>query len=254
MGASDWKQRFYDQYVSSGQSGIDPRYSAKPSPRPGLVTRFVTSHIPKDKSSRVIDLGCGYGAILHALSNAGYTNTAGVDASAEQVAMAQSLGLSKVAHGNLSDFLAQTSDASADVVLAIDILEHMMMPELIEVLDEIFRVLKPGGKCIAHVPNAEGIFGMRVRFGDMTHEQAFTKISRTVVLSGRIQQYHLPRGPTAGSRFHEPWAKDHLDCWHASAPGFAISRNRHLARVMLAKTSSCKLTGNSCADKKRWRH
>ena len=38
----------------------------------------------------------------------------------------------------------------------------------------MFRILKPGGRCIAHVPNAEGLFGMRIRYGDMTHENAFT--------------------------------------------------------------------------------
>ena len=48
---------------------------------------------------------------------------------------------------------------------------------MFEILDEVLRVLRPGGLCLAHVPNAEGIFGMRVRYGDMTHEQAFTSKS-----------------------------------------------------------------------------
>lgn len=31
-----------------------------------------------------------------------------------------------------------------------------------------------GGRLIVHVPNAQGIFGMRVRYGDLTHERAFS--------------------------------------------------------------------------------
>jgi hypothetical protein len=27
---------------------------------------------------------------------------------------------------------------------------------------------------VIHVPNAEGIFGMRIRYGDLTHENCFT--------------------------------------------------------------------------------
>jgi hypothetical protein len=38
----------------------------------------------------------------------------------------------------------------------------------------VFRVLSPDGVCVAHVPNAEGLYGLRVRYGDLTHEQAFT--------------------------------------------------------------------------------
>jgi hypothetical protein len=62
---------------------------------------------------------------------------------------------------------------SIDAVLAIDILEHLENGELFEVVDEIFRVLKKGGSCVAHVPNAEGLYGMRVRYADLTHERAF---------------------------------------------------------------------------------
>ncbi|MFB6216852.1 MAG: class I SAM-dependent methyltransferase, partial [Candidatus Aenigmatarchaeota archaeon] len=46
--------------------------------------------------------------------------------------------------------------------------------EIFRILEEVNRVLRGGGKCVIHVPNAQGIFGMRVRYGDLTHERAFT--------------------------------------------------------------------------------
>ena len=47
-------------------------------------------------------------------------------------------------------------------------------------------MLKPGGRWVIHVPNGESPFGNRVRFGDYTHEQAFTRTSlgQLLVASG----------------------------------------------------------------------
>ena len=60
------------------------------------------------------------------------------------------------------------------MVLLIDVIEHLTRQELFDTLEEVYRILKPGGRCIAHVPNAEGLYGMRIRYGDLTHESAFT--------------------------------------------------------------------------------
>lgn len=39
------------------------------------------------------------------------------------------------------------------------------------------RVLRVGGRWIIHTPNGESPFGGRVRYGDLTHENAFTRES-----------------------------------------------------------------------------
>lgn len=72
------------------------------------------------------------------------------------------------------NFLCQCGSESADVVSLFDVLEHLTRQEAFDLIAEVRRVLCPGGICIGHVPNAEGIFGARVRHGDLTHEQAFT--------------------------------------------------------------------------------
>jgi hypothetical protein len=48
---------------------------------------------------------------------------------------------------------------------------------MLATLDGAFGALRPGGRVVIHVPNAEGLHGMRVRYGDLTHEQAFTPAS-----------------------------------------------------------------------------
>ena len=58
----------------------------------------------------------------------------------------------------------------------------------IGLVDEVCRVLRPGGRWIIHTPNAESPFGMRVRYGDLTHELAFTRTSLAQLLSSGFSQ------------------------------------------------------------------
>ena len=62
-------------------------------------------------------------------------------------------------------------------MVSFDLIEHFNKSTLIDVTDNVRRVLKPRGKWLLHVPNAESPFFGRVRYGDFTHELAFTSQS-----------------------------------------------------------------------------
>ena len=175
-----WKTRLYEGYVSSGQAlrpGAQPEHVF--GVRGHHIRSVITRYLPKDRSARIVDLACGAGAYLYYLRVAGYTNVSGVDVSPEQIDLARSLGISGVRCRDLLAELGETGSESVDAILMIDILEHLEHDELFEVLDEVSRVLKRGGRCVAHVPNAEGLYGMRVRYSDLTHERAFAPKSAT---------------------------------------------------------------------------
>lgn len=175
---SNWKQRLYDGYVSSGQARITPESIERIlHGRRSYIYSVIQNYLPSDKRSNVIDLGCGHGAYLLCLQELGYTECEGVDTSAEQIDAAKQLGLKRVYVGDIQEFLTQHAEKSADAVLLIDVLEHIPGDELFPLLDAIYRILKPAGRLIIHVPNGHGIFAMGVRYGDMTHEFAFTSTS-----------------------------------------------------------------------------
>jgi SAM-dependent methyltransferase len=180
--APDWKSAFYAAYVSSGQA-VDTGEPAEAMfrPRMAYLNGLIASHIPPDRNIRILDLACGPGALLYALGRAGYADIAGVDVSEEQIAVARRMGIATATCNSLEGFLDEQDAGSVDVVTAIDILEHLTRAEIMGVLASIRRVLKPGGRCVAHVPNAEGLFGMQIRFGDITHELAFTQSSAAQV-------------------------------------------------------------------------
>ena len=174
-----WRSKLYASYVSSGQAGgstpTDPE--AHFAPRRAFLLHILKTHLPADRDARIVELGCGHGAALYFLQQLGYRNAEGMDISAEQVELAHRLGIATARLGDLESALAAQPDASVDVVLAFDVFEHLDRAELFATTAEVRRVLKPGGICLLHVPNAEGLFGNRVRFGDLTHELAFTPSS-----------------------------------------------------------------------------
>ncbi len=175
---SPWQKRLYDAYVSSGQAQVSAGTAeAAFGPRRAFLTEVIAKHFPQDRDAQILDIGCGHGTFLYFLAAAGYRNFRGVDTSPEQIAAAQRLGIPNVWCGSASEYVAGLAAGSQDVVILFDILEHLEGQELFDLLDEVYRILRPGGLCLVHVPNGGGIFAMRVRFGDLTHKQAFTETS-----------------------------------------------------------------------------
>jgi SAM-dependent methyltransferase len=156
------------------------------------LRRLIKRWVPSDRGIEIFDVGCGYGALLYALLDAGYRNLSGVDGSREQVVAAQRLGLSQVRQGDLLTALASTSSNSLDLVVAFDVLEHLFKDEVMQFMDHFHRILRPGGRVLIHVPNGEGILGGRMRYADITHELTFTHQSllQFGALSG-FSQFHF---------------------------------------------------------------
>jgi len=181
---SNWKQRLYESYVSSGQAGAmraTPEETFRP--RKAYIQHIIQHHFPSDRKAKILDVGCGHGAFLYFLNQAGFENAHGIDTSPEQIESARALGITTAECQPAYEYLCNLPDAAVDAVLLFDILEHLAPQDLFDMLDQVYRVLRPGGTCLIHVPNGEGIFGMRVRFGDLTHVQALTQNSARQMLA-----------------------------------------------------------------------
>ena len=133
---------------------------------------------------RVLDLGCRTGALTrHYLAG---NSVVGVDVDREALAQAAALGVETV-WADLDEALP-FEDASFDVVVAGELLEHLQFPE--RLVDEIRRVTRPGGRIVGSVPNGYRLKS-RLRFllggspdGDPTHLQLFSPARVRSLLSG----------------------------------------------------------------------
>jgi SAM-dependent methyltransferase len=172
-----YRGRLYDRYVSDRSEAVAPKTVDGLQPRAAYLRKLIRDQFPANRDAAIVDIGCGHGALIHFAREAGYRNLEGIDGSREQVAAAKRLGINGVREGDLRRDLATMPDASRDVIVAFDVVEHFRKDELLSFVDEVRRVLRPGGRWIIHAANAESPFFGRIRYGDFTHEMAFTRES-----------------------------------------------------------------------------
>lgn len=172
MNRTELRARMYATYLAG--DAPQPETLEDLRPRLPYLRRLVAQHFPPDRGAAILELGCGYGALVHVAREAGYGAITGVDGSPTQVEAAQRLGIAGVRHGDLWETLRAQGDATLDAVVAFDVLEHCVRDELVPFADEVHRVLRPAGRWIVHTCNGESPFGGRSRYGDLTHELAFT--------------------------------------------------------------------------------
>lgn len=165
-------------------------------------TRFIEPLFPKDKSIRILDVGCGYGLFLDACRRLGYTHLEGVELISKFTDYAKrELKLDNIATRDLFSFLESKSDHYFDVITTFNIVEHVKKEKVQYLLNLINKKLKPGGMFIVEVPNADSPLGIHTYFNDLTHEFAFSRklIMELLRLAGfdsiRIMYQPMRRNP-----------------------------------------------------------
>jgi SAM-dependent methyltransferase len=146
---------------------------------------------------RVLDVGCRYGALTRSYLEG--NEVVGVDVDREALAEAAKLGIET--HWADADAALPFADATFDVVVAGELLEHIRDPA--GLIDEAARVLRPGGRFVASVPNGFRL-KHRLRFlagrepeEDPTHLHLFSERAIRRMLAG----WEEPRLHYVASRF-----------------------------------------------------
>jgi SAM-dependent methyltransferase len=100
------------------------------------------------QTNRLLDVGCGAGSLLEAARRAGW-EAEGLEISESAAEYVRSQGF-KVFQGDLLD--APYPDNHFDIVTASELIEHVKDP--LPLLNQIVRILRPGGLLWATTPNA----------------------------------------------------------------------------------------------------
>jgi SAM-dependent methyltransferase len=140
------------EYQSRGDyhRHLDPHWSYAPIYERKLrwVDR-VFERVPK--SARILDVGAGEGALVERYRRLGF-DVVGVDSAYESAQVTR------------ADLLSLPFEATSfDLVLCLDVLEHIELLSQPRAIAEIARVMKPGAKLLVSVPNLAHLHS-RIRF------------------------------------------------------------------------------------------
>lgn len=114
-----------------------------------LSARQIRRYFPSFRAKVVADLGCGHEAAFTRTVLAEVERAVLVD-----VAIADDLKAHpkvQAVEGGLPESLAGLADRSFDLVMIVSVLEHLREP--LKTLQEIRRILRPGGTCLVNVPS-----------------------------------------------------------------------------------------------------
>ncbi|MDP3792318.1 MAG: class I SAM-dependent methyltransferase [bacterium] len=105
---------------------------------------------------KILDYGCGSGFIVGQLQARGY-DAYGTDISREAIEYGASQGIKNLYSTN--EIKVDFPDESFDLILAMDVVEHIKEDEL--VIKELERLLKPNGRLIITVPAYQWMWGVQ---------------------------------------------------------------------------------------------
>ena len=112
---------------------------------------FLVQYLPAAARGRLLDVGCGHGAMLAAMRDLGWT-VEGVEPDPQAVAVAAARGFT-VALGTV--FSADLPPRAFDALTMSHVIEHVHRP--LDTLRRCRDLLAPGGTLIAITPNADSL-------------------------------------------------------------------------------------------------
>lgn len=115
----------------------------------------------------VLEIGFGNGTFLGFARAQGWS-ASGTEANPALVELATQAGFNARHAADLATFAA----GSFDLVVAIDVLEHIPEAAILDFFAAVRTLLKSGGHFMARYPNGDSPFGLRNQNGDMSHVTA----------------------------------------------------------------------------------
>ena len=155
-----------DQGVGRSMTDEDFFWEVNESPRVQDAYQFIQTHINMDSPRKILDIGCGSGALLYKYLSDGHC-CVGVDYDEQHLVAGRSHGLTLFAGDS-----KVVNEKEFDMVVLSHSLEHMVMPE--QTIEKINKILKPDGYIFIEVPNV--LDWIKPPYRDLMHFIQFVHI------------------------------------------------------------------------------
>ncbi len=152
MDCGDPGCRHRDPAVPQAEVGFGRLFAWIMNRSHGPLTAWGLEHVTIGESDTILDIGCGGGQTLHTLAGMALEGKVhGIDYSADSVAVARrtngeliSAGRVDVQRGSVSSL--PFPDGTFDLITAVE--THYYWPQPLHDVQELLRVLKPGGHLV----------------------------------------------------------------------------------------------------------
>jgi len=142
-----------------------------------------TEHFGEITDKSFIDLGCGRGEWLDVLKENGVKKRVGVDINELQLAFCKKKD-HEVLQKDCVQFISECDAESLDVITGFQLIEHLPLVALIELLDSCYRALNPGGMVLFETPNSGNLqTAASLFYIDPTHKRPLHQQLAEFILS-----------------------------------------------------------------------
>lgn len=147
--------------------GFEDRFRGTTDDLRAAQQRYVTL-FPPPGIGPIVDIGCGRGEMLSLLADAGY-DVMGVDIDPDMVEACRSRGLPAVVDDGIH-FLSSADEDSLKGIFCAQVVEHLLTPELEQLVVLAREKLQPGGVMVIETINPRSSFALGNHFyADTSH-------------------------------------------------------------------------------------
>lgn len=175
---------------------------------PGLnpTEQVIINHVGGAK--RLLDIGAGDLRVKTRLQRSGFAGTY------------QTIDVSREVRHDYND-VASAPDAAFDAVLLLEVIEHVRLDDFDAFMDQVIRVMKPGGRLVISTPNPAFISTIWAESLDHRHPYA----------ANDLAAYLQIRGICTEEVYRVNWASPHDPPWEKVRREMARAVMRGLLRV-----------------------
>lgn len=117
------------------------------------------------RGKRILDFGCGRGDLLAHLFARGIA-AGGLEFSEESARTTSTRFAGEPLFQGVAAGPTELEDGAFDVVLLVEVIEHLLDEQIPQALAEVHRLLAPGGRVVVTCPNGENLAADSVRCPD----------------------------------------------------------------------------------------
>ncbi len=189
-----------DHYLSTHLSHLYGRVEPTRRLKKQYHEANILPHVACSKDAQILEIGPGFGELLELLLEKGSTNITALDISSEVIEhLKKCFPQILTVHANDTVKFLRSKQSAFELIVMLDVAEHIPKEHTLELLEACRNSLKPGGRLILQTTNLGCPYGRNIFYADFTHETGFNEVSLFTALKAArflkidIYGYRFPK-------------------------------------------------------------